>query len=149
MSMQSILAASQSITRMQTIQSARTQMQGTANVLRVESKQDGGNEKKDAKASELEEKSSTMMGDLMEEVSDINETLKPDEDTKEEEKETTESKEKEKREDKVTLSDIAAGYRGPLPKINPTMGKMAAYNADGSKEGSVLEETTPTFETTA
>lgn len=56
-------------------------MQGNANVLRAESKQDGGNKIKDDQAAALQEKSSSLMG----EVTDVNDTLKPDDDAKAEE----------------------------------------------------------------
>lgn len=149
MSMQSILSASQSMAKMQTMQSVRTQMQGTANVLRTESTQDGGNEKKLAQADELDKKSNSLMSDIMDEVTDVNETLKPDEEAKTEEKQEEKLAEKEQRTDKVTLSDYAAGYRSASPDIQPVQGEAVTYDASGSKAPSTSANAAPTFEAIA
>lgn len=149
MSMQSILAASQSMTKMQTIQSVRTQMQGKANVLRIESKQDGGDEKKDAKANELEEKSSNLMGDLMGEVNNVNEVLKPDEDTKTEEVSKEETEEKTPKTDSVELSDSAIKHNSEGTQAKPAVLEAVTYNSDGSTKSSTPAKATPTLEVMA
>ena len=149
MSMQSIMAASQSMARMQTMQSARTQMQGAANVLRTESKLDGGNKAKDAKADALEQKSSNLMGDLMDEVSDVTKTLKPDEEIKAEEKQEEKSIEKDQRTDKVTFSKHAAGYKEPSPVTHTVVKDAVTYKADGSTAASTPANATPSFDATA
>ena len=149
MSMQSIMAASQSMARMQTMQSARTQMQGSANILRIESKQDGGNAEKLAKAYDLEKKSSNLMGDLMGEITDVNETLKPDEEAKVEEKQEDTLAKKVPRQDKVTLSDYANGYKETLPAIQPVKGEAVTYDAAGSKAPSASAKAAPSFEVRA
>lgn len=100
MSMQSILSASMSLSRLQTMQSLHTQTQGRINVLNAELKQDGGESvyKKDA-IDELEERSSNIMNNMMDELDDVNESMKPSEEEK-----TEGAAEKEPDTDKVELS---------------------------------------------
>lgn len=139
MSMQTLLVASQSMSRMQTMQSARTRMQGSA--------------KKEEKADALDEKSNRLMGQLMGEMTDINEVLKPDEEARAEEKETEKELEKNaetgEKTDTVTLSDYANGYRGPLPKIDLSMGEAVTYEPDGSESQELLARASSTFEAMA
>lgn len=84
MSMQSILSVGQSLTRMQTMQSAATKSQGRANVLRSEIKQDGENvtEGKKEELKVTEEKTAQIANDLMSGLTEVNKDLKPSEDEK-------------------------------------------------------------------
>lgn len=127
------------------MQAARTQMQGNANVLRTESKLDGGNEAKDAQADALESQSSNLMGDFMGEVTDVAETLKPDDKAKGEEKQAEKSAESSRRADKVTLSDHASDRKGPVAAPHPAE-EPSTYRADGSKVPSAVSKSTPSFE---
>ena len=149
MSMQSLLAASQSIAKMQTMQSAKSQMKSSANVLRIESKQDGGNQKKLANADALDKKSDQLMGNLMGELANVNETTKPNEEIKAENNQEEKILEKDKKADSVTLSNIAAEYRGSSPIINPVMGEAVTYDAGGSKTPSTPTNAASTFKATA
>lgn len=147
MSMQTLLLASQSITRMQAMQSAKSQMQSTADILRVESKLDGGNEKKLAKADELEKKANDLTEDLMGEITDVNEALKPDEDTKAEEAEKEEEA-LNKKTDTITLS-AAAKQLSKNNLTKPVVLEAVTYKADGSTTPSAPTKSAPTFEATA
>ena len=150
MSMQALMAASQSMARMQTMQSARTQMQGSANVLRIESKQDGGNQQKLDAADELEKKSSNLMGDLMGEITDVNETLKPDEDAKAEEAaKEEEALNKPPKTDTIALSDSATKQLGKDSGVKPAVLEAVTYDAGGSKTPSAPAKAAPKFEATA
>lgn len=150
MSMQSLLAASQSIARMQTMQSVRTQIQGTANVLRTESKLDGGNGKKLAQAEALEGKSNDLMEGLMDEVKDVNEILKPNEDAKTEEASGEEATAKKPpKTDTLELSDSASRHIGGESHENLVLPEAVTYQADGSTNPSKPDKNEPTFRTTA
>lgn len=81
MSMQSILSASMSLGRIQTMHSVQTQNEGRINVLKAEIKQDGGNENKEEQVKALEEHSSNITGSLMDELNEVNEKLTPSEDS--------------------------------------------------------------------
>ena len=78
MSMQSILSASASMSRIQKMQSVRSKTQGQIDVLNAEIKQDGGDSKKEEQVNALEEQSANLTGNLMGELSGVNETLKPE-----------------------------------------------------------------------
>lgn len=149
MSMQSILAAGQSMSRMQTMQSVRTKMQGTENVLRIESKQDGGNEKKDARADALEEKSGDLMGELLNEVTDVNEALKAGGEVKTEKEQEEKHTEKDQRTDTLTLSEPSAGHKGALQTAQPVKSEAVTYDAYGSKAPIEPAKTAKAFEATA
>lgn len=150
MSMQSLLAASQSMAKMQAMQSARTQMQSTSNILRIESKQDGGDEKKEAQADALDAQASSAMNSLMTEATNVNEILKPDEDVKTEEasKEEEEAK-KPPKTDTIELSDSAANYIDKEIHAKPAVLEAVTYDAGGSKTSSAPTNVVPTFEVTA
>ncbi len=135
MSMQSILSASQSMSRLQIMQSAKSQMQSQASILRTESKLDGGNAKKDEQALSLDEKSNKLMNDLMNQVSNVNETITPEEEAKAKEEETA----KEPRTDKLELSYSTTDQSGAVSCANVAVGEPATYKADGSKEPFVAE----------
>lgn len=151
MSMQALLSASQSMSQMQTMQSARTKMQGNAAVLRTESKQNGGDEKKEAQAEALEEKSAKLLNDLMNEAADVNETLMPDEDV------TTETETKEETEEtkvppKTDTVEISTGTAVNIGKSVPEKAESldaVTYNADGSTIAGVQEPNTSVFSATA
>lgn len=142
MSMQTILAASQSMIKMQTMQSARTQMQGEANVLRIESKQDEGNEKKLAQAAALDEKSNSLMGDLMSEATEVNETLRPDQDV-DTEADAEEEAGKPPKTDTLELSDSAAQYISEEAHGEAVVGEAVTYNADGNTAPSAPAQSSP------
>lgn len=160
MSMQSILAASQSISNMQTMQSVRTQMQSGANILRAQSKQDGGDEQKDAEAAALEEQSNQLLGDLIGEAGDINETLRPEEEEDEAgAAEGSEETAKPPKTDTVEISDAAAKHLSEGSAAKPVVGEAVTYKADGSTTPSAPEKSasekdapaksTPAFKATA
>lgn len=152
MSMQAILAASQSMSRMQTMQSSRSQMQGKANVLLVESKQDGGNEKKEQEASALKEKSNEILGDIMNEVADVNEALKPNEEITAEEaaKKEAEKTAQPPKTDTLELSDSATVQNSSISNVQVAAAEeIVTYKADGSTTPSVPEKSTSAFKATA
>lgn len=151
MSMQAILAASQSMTRMQTMQSSRTQMQGKANILRAESKQDGGNEKKEVQAGDLEDRSDKLMDDLMNESVNVNETLKPDENVKTETvvKEEAGEAEKQPKTDTLEISDSAANHIDGASHMKAVVGEAVTYHADGSTVPSAAAQSAPVFQAIA
>lgn len=133
MSMQSILSASQSLTRMQSMQSATTKSQGQSNVLKAEIKQDGERvtESKKDEMKKLEEKAAQNAQDLMSGITEINGELKPSEDEK---AEGTDSK-KEPETDKLELSSnwkerAEAGDKGSA-KIS--VGDPVTYKPEGGK----------------
>ena len=98
MSMQSILSASASMSRIQKMQSVRSKTQGQIDVLNAEIKQDGGDSKKEEQVNALEEQSANLTGNLMGELSGVNETLKT-------EKEPTKPEEDTSKGDKVPDTD--------------------------------------------
>lgn len=150
MSMQSILAASQSMVRMQNMQATRTQMQGNANVLRAESQQDGGNEIKDAQAAVLEEKSGNLMGDIIGELTDVNETLKPDEDIKADEvSKDGEASKKSPKTDTVDLSKSATKHTNEGAHEKPVVLDAVTYKADGSTKPSAPATAAKALQATA
>lgn len=150
MSMQSILAASQSMMRMQSMQSTRTQLQGSANVLRAESKQDGGSEEKDAKADALDDKSIKVMGNIIGGLTDVNEALKPDEDAKADEaSKEEEAAKKPSKTDTVELSDSATKRIDEGAHEKPAVLEAVTYKADGSTKPSAPAETASALQATA
>lgn len=127
MSMQSILSASMTLNRMQTMQSLQTQTQGRINVLHAEIKQDGGHdERKENQISELEERSSNIMDSMMDELKDVNETLKPSEDGK------TGEAEKKPNTDQVDLSHPTEDTDGEGRTVRAEA--AVSYNAEGKAE---------------
>lgn len=72
MSMQSILTANMSLAKMQVMQSVHTKTQGQIGVLKAEIHLEGGNEKKEEKVKQLTQKSSELMGSMMEELKNTN-----------------------------------------------------------------------------
>lgn len=149
MSMQAIMAANQSMARMQAMQSAQAQMQGSANILRIESKLDGGNAAKDADAATLEQQSGDLMGDLMGQLTDVNKTLKPEDDAKVEgpskEEETANNPPKS---DTVALSDAAVRHMSQGTPAKPAVLEAVTYDAGGSKIPSAPAKAAPTLEAT-
>lgn len=148
MSMQALLAASQSVARMQAMQSAQSQMQSSANILRVESKQDGGSEKKEAKADALDQKANSLMGDLMGQLSDVNKALEPDKELKREET-SKESDKNSTNTDTVELSDSAAKYMGEEAHVKPVVLEAVTYNPDGLTTPSSPAKAAPALELNA
>lgn len=145
MLMQTMLSASQSISRMQTMQSTQTKMQNTATILHTESKlQKGGNKKKDDQANEMEQKSNELMGDLMQEATKVNETIRPDEETKEADAKAEEEKRKAEAAD-LTLSDPAAKYGSENPHTKAAALEPVIYKADGSVVPSSPVKSNTTF----
>lgn len=81
MSMQSLLTANMSLAKMQVMQSVNTRTQGQIGVLKAEIQLEGGNEKKEEKVKQLTQKSSDLMGSMMEELKNANAQLaSPEED---------------------------------------------------------------------
>ncbi|MFQ9989901.1 hypothetical protein [Neglectibacter timonensis] len=78
------------------MQSVRSKTQGQIDVLNAEIKQDGGDSKKEEQVNALEEQSANLTGNLMGELSGVNETLKP-------EKEPTKPEEDTSKGDKVRI----------------------------------------------
>lgn len=135
MSMQSILSASMSLNRIQTMQSIQSQNQGRVNVLKAEIKQDGGHVAyKEEEIEELNERSSNIMDNMMDELGDVNETLKPSEDDKAGESEKTPNT------DKVDLSKPSDGtdeekaVRGEAPVSYDAEGKVKAEASPAGKK---------------
>ncbi len=124
--MNKFIFANISMSSLQVMHSAKNVMQGRINVLRMESKQDGGNEKKDALADELEKKSNALNGDLMEHIEDVNNSLKPEDASKEKE---LSSKDKENI-DKLELSG-AVKTNGLIEK-EPVVAEPVLYASDGT-----------------
>lgn len=150
MSMLSMLAASQSMLKMQAMQSARGQMGGAANVLRIESKQDGGNKEKEAKADALDEKNNGLMGDLLEEVKDVNETIEAEE--KKEAEEAAKEKAEEKKKAQTDTLELSAQHPqnlGQLPQAQPVTLEAVTYDATGGTTPSVPPAAPAQFEATA
>lgn len=110
MSMQSIMSASMSLSKLHTMQSASTRTQGRINVLESELKADGGGEKKKEQISALDEKLVSSMSSLMDEINKTNEDLnvsEPDDTKKiekEKEKENVTAKKKDSNMDTFELS---------------------------------------------
>lgn len=82
MSMQSILTANMSLAKMQVMQSVHTKTQGQIGVLKAEIHLEGGNEKKEEKVKQLTQKSSELMGSMMEELKNTNTQLASPEEEK-------------------------------------------------------------------
>lgn len=146
MSIQTILAASNSLNKMQMMQSSRTQMEGQANILRSQSKQDGGDEKKEAQAQLLDEKSDKLMGDLMGEAIEINESLRAENEDVTSEKDASEEDDKIDRQsypDTVELSDSATEYIYTENPIKPVVGDAVIYKPDGSTVANNSQKGTP------
>lgn len=133
MSMQSILSASLSLNRIQTVQSIHSQNEGRINVLKAEIKLDNGNEKKEAEVEKLQEKSSLIMDTMMDQVNEAQEALNPSEEEKD--ASATETK-KEPNTDKVELSHSPEAMEGTDGEVKAAAVPSgdAVYTAEGKTE---------------
>lgn len=131
MSMQNLMMAGNTLMQMRTMQSASTQLQGRANVLKSELKHDKNPSKnKEAQMEELEGRAQDVMGQMMEAAQKTNEELNKTETEKAEKTEKTEKDEtgrtKEKQEeedsekavtDRVELSGTGQGIEISVPEL--------------------------------
>ncbi len=124
MSMQSLLTASMSLSKMQVMQSVNTKVQGQISVLKAEIKMDGGNYKKEEKVEQLTQKSSELVGSMMEELKNTNTQL------------TTPEEEKPSNMDQVDIShktENTGKEEGEEKDGNIQASSAVSYDAEGKK----------------
>lgn len=134
MSMQSILSASMSVSRMQAVQSAQTKVEGRIGVLKAEIKSDGGNEQKEKKVGELEEQAASLTGSLMGDLQEVNESLKPDEDNKE-------SEGVEKKPENMDSVELSKRPDGSTPEKKAVTGDPVTYSPEGEEVKAEAQKT--------
>ena len=116
MSMQNLMMAGNTLMQIQTMQSVSTRLQGRANVLRAEMKQDGEDEKKMAQVEELEGRAQHVMEGMMETALEVNKGLQQEQPKQEGTNKTDGEEEKaavqEPAADRTEISEIGREMEG-------------------------------------